>query len=121
MALFDEKVQQQLGDILGQMTDKVTLSFFTADNGCEACHETHEFLNEVSGLSPKLEVEVHDFDKEKDLAGKFGIDKIPAILLLDKDGNDTGMKFYGLPGGYEINSFISSTLEASGKIGRAHV
>jgi len=49
------------------------------------------------------------------MSAKFKIDKIPAIVLLDKDGVDHGIRFFGLPGGYEINSFLGSIIELSGK------
>jgi len=58
---------------------------------------------------------VYDFKKDKDLAKKYGVDKIPAMVILTADGKDNGIRFFGLPGGYEINSFISSLLEVSGQ------
>ena len=40
---------------------------------------------------------------------------IPAIVVLDRNNKDNGIKFYGVPGGYEINSFLGSLLESSNK------
>lgn len=115
MALFDEKVRKQLGDILSQMGDPVNLVYFTQELECTTCRDTHSFVEEISSLSEKLNLTVYDFVNDADRAEEFGVDKIPAIVILDSSNNDTGIKYYGIPAGYEINSFLGSILEVSGK------
>lgn len=115
MPLFDEKVTSQLKGILSGLKNPVQIAFFTQEIECPMCRETHMFLNEFCALSDKLALSVYDFVKDKDTAEKYRVDKIPAIVMLDSSNNDTGIKFYGLPGGYEINSFIKSLLETSGQ------
>ncbi len=115
MALFDEKIMQQLRDILGKMKDDVYLLFFTQEIECPMCRETRMFLEEISSLNEKLKLETYNFIIDAGTAGRYGVDKIPATVVLGKDRMDCGIKFYGLPGGYEINSFISSVLEVSGR------
>ncbi|HSV96881.1 MAG TPA: thioredoxin family protein [Spirochaetota bacterium] len=115
MAIFDDKVRKQIGDILAKLADRVNLLYFTQEMECGICKETHEFLNEFTSLSDKIGLVVFDFVKDRDKAAYYRIDKIPAIVLLDKNDNDTGVRFFGLPGGYEINSFIQSIFEVSGQ------
>lgn len=114
MALFDDKVRKQIGDILSRLTERVNLLYFTQEMECGICKDTHEFLNEFTALSDKIGLTSFDFVKDKDKAAHYKVDKIPAIVLLDKNDNDTGIRFFGLPGGYEINSFIQSIFEVSG-------
>ncbi len=57
-------------------------------------------------FSDKLTLKVLDFVKDQKAREALGVDKIPAMVILDGKGSNTGMKFYGLPGGYEINSFL---------------
>ncbi|MCU0845606.1 MAG: thioredoxin family protein [Spirochaetes bacterium] len=114
MAIFDDKVRKQIGDILAKLADRVNLLYFTQEMECGICKETHEFLNEFTSLSDKIGLVVFDFVKDRDKAAHYGVDKIPAIVLLDKNDNDAGLRFFGLPGGYEINSFIQSIFEVSG-------
>ncbi len=114
MALFDEKVSSQLKGILGGMKGRVNLVYFTQEFECGSCHDTRLFVEEIAGLSDKLNLTVFDIVKDKEKAEYYRVDKIPAIVVLDEKDNDTGMKFYGLPGGYEINSFMKSLIEASG-------
>jgi glutaredoxin-like protein len=116
MAMLDDKVRQQLENILKNMKDSVNISFFTQELECRACGDTRTFLEEFSSLSDKIKLSIYDFVKDKSVADRFGVDKIPAIVINDKDNSDRGIKFYGLPGGYEINSFVISLLEVSGII-----
>ncbi len=115
MALFDDKVKQQLTEFLNTMNDTVNIVYFTQEFECRLCKETRMFVEEISELSDKVDLTVYDFQKESKKAEEYGVDKIPAIVILDKDKKDTGIKFYGLPGGYEINSFMASLLETSGR------
>ncbi len=114
MAIFDDKVRKQIGDNLAKLTEKVHLLYFTQELECGICKETHEFLKEFTSLNDKIGLTVFDFVKDRDKAAHYKVDKIPAIVVLDKSDNDTRMRFFGLPGGYEINSFIQSIFEASG-------
>jgi alkyl hydroperoxide reductase subunit AhpF len=66
-------------------------------------------------LTDKLKVTVYDLEKDRALAEKYHVNKIPAILVNDRDNKDLGVKFYGFPGGYEINSFLAAVLEISGR------
>ncbi|HNX22623.1 MAG TPA: thioredoxin family protein [Spirochaetota bacterium] len=115
MALFDIAVQNQLKEILKNMKDEVKIINFTQEIECSMCRETRAFAEEIASLSDKLSCKVYNFVTDKEMAQKYGVERIPAIVLLDKDGTDYGVKYYGLPGGYEINSFLSSIIEMSGR------
>ena len=115
MALFNDKIQQQLSDILKNMQDEVHIINFTQEIECPMCRETRIFAEEIGSLSDKLKVRVYNFVLDRDVSASYRIDKIPAIALLDKDEKDHGIRFFGLPGGYEINSFLGSIIELSGK------
>lgn len=114
MSMFDDKVKDQLKQILSQMKEKVEIVFVTQEFECNACRDTRAFVEEVVSLSDKLSLRVLDFIKDQKAREELGVDKNPALVILDARGKNTGMKFYGLPGGYEINSFMQSLIEASG-------
>jgi len=115
MALFDEKVKKQLGDILAQMKDEVGLVFFSQEIECLTCRDTRSFVEEISSLNGKIKLEKYNLVTDKAKTAQYGVERIPAIVVLNKNGEDTGIKFYGIPGGYEINSFLGSILETSGR------
>ncbi|MCJ7611332.1 MAG: thioredoxin family protein [Candidatus Aminicenantes bacterium] len=106
-----------------EMTGKVTLVHFTQEPGrlvlpdslkgqeCMFCRETKQLLEEVSGLSDKVELQVYDFIADKDKATEFGIDKIPALVV--KGEKDYGLRFFGIPSGYEYTSLIEAMVDVS--------
>jgi len=114
MSVLDDNIKNQLKGVLGKLRDDVKIIYFTQELECGTCKDAHDFLDDVNGLSEKLSLEVFDFEKDKDRADSFDVDKVPAIVFLDKDGNNTGVKYYGIPAGYEINSFVQGLLEVSG-------
>lgn len=114
MALFDEKTKEQLKQVLSSMINPINIHYWTQDIECPTCQVTHQFLDEIKQISSKINLFVHDFVKEKDLAQKQNIDKIPAIVITDSQDTNFNIRFFGIPAGYEINSFISSCLEVSG-------
>ncbi len=114
MALFDDKVKSQLSQLLSKIKNPIIINFFTQEIECPTCQTTHEFVQEIAGLNDKITLNVYDFLKNQDIAKEFGIDKIPAIIITDTHKNIKGLRFFGIPAGYEINSFITACLEVSG-------
>jgi len=108
MAMISDKDKKAVGDRLAKLTSPVKLVMFTQEMECQFCRETRELVEEVAALSDKISVEVKDFLKEEAEATKLGIDKIPAIAVLGDGDRDYGIRFYGIPAGYEFMSLLES-------------
>ena len=110
MGALKEKDKEKVANILKGIEKDVKIVMFTQEMECPRCEMTRLMLEEVSELSEKLSLEVHDFVAEADLAKKYGVDKIPATVILgDKD---YGIRFYGVPAGYEFNVLIEDIMDA---------
>ncbi len=99
----------------------VRLHVFTQDFECMYCKETRQICEEVAALSDKIELVVHEFVQDKEIAEKFGVDKIPAIVItrVGEDGEeiDYGIRFFGIPSGYEFMSLLEAIkLVSTGKL-----
>ncbi|HOI29277.1 MAG TPA: thioredoxin family protein [Melioribacteraceae bacterium] len=103
---LDEKIRAELAAQLSVLTKKVQIVFFTQEIECQYCKETRAILTELSEVSDKLLLDVKNFVVDKDEALKYGVDKIPATVLLDENGKDYGIRFYGIPSGYEFASLL---------------
>jgi alkyl hydroperoxide reductase subunit AhpF len=114
MPLFDEKVKTQLAQLLSKLTNPITLHFFTQEVECPTCQTTRQFVEEIASLSDKISLAAYDFAKDEEAKKEFNVDAIPAIIISDKDKSVKGVRFFGIPAGYEINSFIGACLEVSG-------
>ncbi len=115
MGILNDEVKKQMGAILSQLQSNVGIVFFGQEIECPTCRDTHLFLEELKSLSPKLGLQSYGLVKDAARAAELNVARVPAILLLDKDGRDTRIKFYGFPGGYEINSFLAAIMEVSGR------
>jgi glutaredoxin-like protein len=78
---------------------------------CFFCKETKRLLQEVKSLSDKIELIIYDYGADKDKVAEYGIDKIPAsVIISDKDD---GVRFYGIPSGYEYTSLLEAMVDVS--------
>jgi glutaredoxin-like protein len=112
MALIPQKDRDILTKQFGEkLVNDVRLVVFTQETPCLFCKETELVVDELAELSPKIKVEKYDFVKDIVKAKEFRIDKIPAIAVI---GNkDYGVRFYGIPSGYEFNSLVGAILDVS--------
>ena len=109
MGILKEKDKEKVTNIFKGIEKDVTIVMFTQEMECPRCEMTRTMLEEVSGLSDKLSLEVHDFVAEADLAKKYGVDKIPATVILGD--MDYGIRCYGVPAGYENNVLIEDIMD----------
>ncbi len=113
MGLLQDKDKEAIKERLEPMTGKVKLVYFTQEQDCQFCSETGQLLEEVSELSDKLELEVYDFAENKNMAEEYNITKIPATVMTGEDGEDKGIRFYGIPSGYEFATLLEDMLMIS--------
>jgi glutaredoxin-like protein len=84
---------------------------FTQEVECRFCSETRQLAQELATLNDKLSVEVYDFVANADKAKELGIDKIPALAIIGK--KDYGVRIYGIPFGYELQTLIEAIINVS--------
>ncbi len=124
MALLKPSDQAALREELNKMTNPVRLVFFTQMLGCETCPITKQILEEVVALSDKLELVTYNHAIDREAVERYGIARIPAIAVVrlevqaSDDGqqfteHDYGIRFYGVPSGYEFMSLIGDILDVS--------
>jgi glutaredoxin-like protein len=99
-------------ELLRSMMEPVRIIAFTQEIECEFCKETRQLAQEVASLMPeKISVEVYDFVKDDAQAKQYGVDKVPALVILGK--KDYGIRYYGIPYGYEFNTLIETVINVS--------
>lgn len=103
---LDDQIKTELSKQLSMLTKNVKLIMFTQELECQYCRETKQILTELSEVSDKISLEVKNFINDKADAEKYGVDKIPATVIVDENDKDYGIKFYGIPSGYEFASLL---------------
>ena len=113
MGLIPQKERDVLVKEFGQkLVNDVRLVVFSQEIPCLFCKETEMVVNELAEISPKIKVERYDFVKDMMKANEFRIDKIPAIAVIG--AKDYGVRFYGIPSGYEFTSLVAAITAVSG-------
>ncbi|MEM2905835.1 MAG: thioredoxin family protein [Candidatus Bathyarchaeia archaeon] len=112
MGLLSDEDTRRLGELFKQrLVNDVRLLTFTQETECQFCKETRSIVEEVASTSDRVKAEVYDFVKDEMKARELGVDKIPAIAVLGK--RDYGVRFYGVPSGYEFMPLIEAIIDVS--------
>mgnify|MGYP000905569322 FL=1 len=111
MFLQDKDKETLINFLKENLFRQVNLKFFTQELECETCNSVRSLLEEVTALSPFLHLDVYNFLLDKDKVNLYGIDKIPAIVV--EGEKDYGIRFYGMPAGYEFSGFIETLVWVS--------
>jgi glutaredoxin-like protein len=93
------------------MRSEITLTCFTQEIECDFCRETRGLLEELSAVEERIKLQVFDFKNDLAEVQKYRVDKIPATVVAN--GNDYGVRFYGIPAGYEFSSLLEAILMVS--------
>jgi glutaredoxin-like protein len=111
VAILRDADREAIRKELAGLTGPVKLVNFTQELECQYCKETNQIVREVAELSDKITVETYNFVTDKEIVDKFKIDKIPATVVMGAE--DRGIRFYGIPSGYEFVSLLEDIKMAS--------
>jgi len=108
----DKKVIKE--EFFSKLTEPVKLMVFTGKEHCQYCEQLKQLVLELSELSDKLTYEFVDFDTEegKKKAEEYRIDRAPAVSIT-RNGQDVGVRFFGLPAGHEFGAFLEDIVDVS--------
>ncbi|HYV02392.1 MAG TPA: thioredoxin family protein, partial [Actinomycetota bacterium] len=115
--LLSVKDRQALGQALGGLEGEVRLLAFTdraaSWQACPFCGETVALVEELAVASDKVSLEVHDVEAEPELAAFYRVDAVPALAMVGPDGVDPGIRFFGIPAGFELAALLQALAELS--------
>ncbi|MDY6084776.1 MAG: FAD-dependent oxidoreductase [Dialister sp.] len=102
-SFLDENMKAALAPVFGRFENPIILRLYTDDS--RMTEENREILEELSGMTDKIKAEFVPAPDEE---------RKHTIAILDKDGTSMGMRFHGVPGGHEFNSFVLAMYNAAG-------
>lgn len=114
MSLINDEQKDHIKNQLAEnLTNPVKIVMFTQEMECKFCAETKQLLIELAALNDKINVEVRDFVADSPMAKEYGVDKIPALIIMGE--RDYGIRFYGLPYGYEFQTLMEDLKTVSSR------
>lgn len=115
--LLAEKDSVAIKDFFGQnLVAPVTMRLFVQDSSqpgeCVYCSETQQIAEEIAELSDKISLEIHKVPTDDGVVKDYDVERVPA-LILEKEAVDSGVRFYGIPSGYEFGTLIEDIADLS--------
>lgn len=104
-----DRIAKQLEPSLSR---NVRLVLFTQDDGRPSNEEARSLIQEITALSSKVVSNSYDFTRNSEEARKLKVDKSPAIAVMSEN-EDFGIRFYGVPGGYELKVLVEDIIRVS--------
>jgi glutaredoxin-like protein len=98
-------------DFKEKLLDSVKIVMFTQEFECRFCSDTRKLAQELATLSDKITAEIYDFIADGAKAKEYGIEKIPALAIIGR--KDHGVRIYGIPYGYELQTLIEAVINVS--------
>jgi alkyl hydroperoxide reductase subunit AhpF len=112
MSLLTEEVTAELREAFAGLVNPVRLVVFSQALAEPISEEVRRLVEELAGLDARLGAESRNFVLDEERARELGIERIPAIAVLGET-EDYGVRFYGLPTGYEFGSLVEAILDVS--------
>ena len=110
-SVLDEEIQQLVRKRLAAMKNPVVLVHFTQQLECEPCGDALRLMQGFAQLSDKLTLEVHNFQLEREVAARYGVDSVPATVV--RGDHDHGIRLFGMPSGYEFAVLLEAIVLVS--------
>lgn len=114
MALISEQDRATITNLFrDNLLNPVRMIYFTIPKSplyvpgrasCETCDDVQKLLEEIVSLSDKLSLELHHLEREREEAERFGVDRVPALVLAGHEGGS--VRYFGAPTGYEFSTLL---------------
>jgi alkyl hydroperoxide reductase subunit AhpF len=77
----------------------------------DLCRQNEQLVREVAGLSDRIAVEVLNPAIDRERAASYDVARVPAIAV--GGAREYGIRFFGVPSGYEFTNLIDAIVVAS--------
>lgn len=113
MAFLNERDQAAVRTEFANLGGPVRLVVFSQELiAGDLCRQNAQLMREVADLADgKATVEVLNPVIDRERAEAYGVDQVPATVV--EGARDYGIRFYGIPSGYEFSNLIDAMIVAS--------
>ncbi|HYE90393.1 MAG TPA: hypothetical protein VEA38_05200 [Terriglobales bacterium] len=113
MAFLTDRDQDAVRQEFTKLAGPVKLVVFSQElEAAELCRQNEALVREVAALAPdQVTVEVLNPAIDRERAEAYGVERVPSIVV--EGARDYGIRFLGIPGGYEFSNLIDSMIVAS--------
>jgi len=110
--MYSQGAATDLQRRLAALSSPVRLVFFTQTFACDPCLPARQAADRIAALSDVVTVEEHNLVLDREQVAEYGVEWAPALAVIGAE--DAGMRYYGIPDGYEIESLVDAIEIAAG-------
>lgn len=112
-ALLNDALRKQIQGILARFENNISLvSIVDESNGKSI--ELRDLVLDIADLGDKVNAVIYKKGENPEMEDKIHANRFPIVAILNKDNEYTGVKFHGVPGGHELNSFLIAMYNVAG-------
>lgn len=112
MAILNDRDRQAVIAELAKLGGPVKLVVFSQSLVApDACRDNEQLMKEVAELSDQVTIEVLNPAIDRERAEAYGVTDVPATVV--EGERDYGIRFLGVPSGYEFSNLIDSMIVVS--------
>ena len=112
-ALLNDALRGQIQGVLARFENNISLVSIVDESNKNSI-ELRDLVLDIADLGDKVSAQIYKKGENPDMETKIHADKYPIVAILNKDSEYTGVKFHGVPGGHELNSFLIAMYNVAG-------
>ncbi|MGG7212835.1 FAD-dependent oxidoreductase [Clostridium nigeriense] len=112
-ALLNDALRSQLQGVLARFESNISLVSIVDETNKKSI-ELRDLVLDIADLSDKVNALIYKKGENPEIEDKVHANRFPIVAILNKDGEYSGVKFHGVPGGHELNSFILAMYNIAG-------
>jgi len=112
-SLLNDALRSQLQGVLARFENNISLVSIVDETNKKSI-ELRDLVLDIADLSDKVNALIYKKGENPEIEDKVHANRFPIVAILNKDGEYSGVKFHGVPGGHELNSFILAMYNIAG-------
>ena len=111
MPILADRDQDAVRQEFQRLQGPVKLIVFSQElTAGDLCRQNEQLAREVAALDDRISLEVLNPAIDRERAAAYGVDQVPALVV--EGARDYGIRFLGIPAGYEFSNLIDSIIVA---------
>ena len=112
-ALLNDALRKQIQGVLARFENNISLVSIVNENNSKSI-ELRDLILDIADLGDKVNAVIYKKGENPEIEAKVNANRFPIVAILNKDNEYTGVKFHGVPGGHELNSFLIAMYNVAG-------
>ncbi len=112
-ALLNDALRKQIQGVLARFENNISLVSIVDESNSKSI-ELRDLILDIADLGDKVNAVIYKKGENPEMEAKVHANRFPIVAILNKDNEYTGVKFHGVPGGHELNSFLIAMYNVAG-------